>query len=218
MGIKRFGPLTELICKLKEAYCIATFVETGTYHGDTAYGASGFFERVITIEADESLHKKVTEKYGHINNIEFIYGDSRERLADVVAKLDEPSIFWLDAHLSGGQTYGETEQCPLINEIKIINESGHEHFIFIDEARLFMSPPHGHLPIDQWPNITTVLNTLESFGKERYIVIIEDTIITVPWFAKTAVARYCQDVNTKSTVIHRLCRGPLIENRYGGQI
>ena len=32
------------------------------------------------------------------------------------------------------------EMCPLLNEIEGINRSPHEHFVFIDDARLFMSP------------------------------------------------------------------------------
>ncbi len=197
MGIVNFGPPEELIRRLKETYHITTFIETGTYHGGTAYWASSIFDHVITIEGSESLYKKVVEKYRHIKNIEFVHGDSRERLDDVVARLDGPAIFWLDAHWSGGETYGQTEQGPLIGEIEAINRSEDEHFIFIDDARLFMSPPPGHLSMDQWPNITAVINALQAFKKERYIVIIEDVIVAVPHFARMALARYCQEVNTK---------------------
>jgi len=202
MGIVRLGPPTELISKLKETYGIATFIETGTYLGDTAYWASEVFDHVITIEAAGSLYKKVIEKYHHIKNIEFIYGHSREKLCDVVAGLGEPAIFWLDAHWSGGPTYGESEQCPLIEEIKIINGSEHEHFILIDDARLFMSPPPNPHPIEQWPDIHTVISTLSIGNKARYIMIFEDVIIAVPSLARDSVAQYCQDKNTKTWKEH----------------
>jgi glycosyltransferase involved in cell wall biosynthesis/Tfp pilus assembly protein PilF len=202
MGIVHLGPPIELLSKLKEVCCIATFIETGTYLGDTAYWASEVFDHVITIEAAENLYKKVIERYRHIKNIEFIYGHSREKLGDVVAGLNGAAIFWLDAHWSGGPTYGESEQCPLIDEIKIINSSEHEHFIFIDDARLFMSPPPEPHPIEQWPDIRTVISTLSSSNKARYIMIFEDVIIAVPSLAKDSVARYCQNKNTKAWKEH----------------
>ncbi|MGD9110566.1 MAG: hypothetical protein PVG93_06455 [Phycisphaerales bacterium] len=155
MGIVNFknvGSPVELISKLKDVFSISTFVETGTYKGSTACWASGVFDRVITIEASEGLYQEVTEKYRDVGNIEFIYGDSRERLRDVIAKLEGPSIFWLDGHWSGGATYGVNSQCPLIEEIEIINNSEYEHFILIDDARYFLSPPPEPHPAEQWPN------------------------------------------------------------------
>ncbi|MCK4826444.1 hypothetical protein KA005_62455, partial [bacterium] len=202
MGIVHRGPPIELISKLKETFCIATFVETGTYQGDTAYWASGVFDHVITIEVSKSLYEEVVEKYGHTKNVEFMHGDSREKLKGIIAKLDGPSIFWLDAHWSGGTTYGENDPCPLIEEIKIINSSEYEHFVLIDDARLFTSPPPDPHPIEQWPNICVVISALSSSDKVRYIVIFEDVIIAVPNLARDLVAQYCQNRNIKSWKEH----------------
>jgi hypothetical protein len=148
------GPPIEIIIQLKEVYNIPIFVETGTYYGETAYWASKVFEKVITIEYSSKIYKTVTEKYGGIKNIEFMFGDSRSMLVDIADKLDTSAIFWLDAHWSGGATYGEIDQCPLIKEIEIINNTGGEHFIFIDDARGFLSPPPLPNSIDIGPNIT----------------------------------------------------------------
>lgn len=189
------GPPDEIISELRDAYSIKKFIETGTHYGSTACWASRIFEHVITIEYSDGIYKQVTENYGHINNIDFMCGDTRKRLQDIVPKLDGPSLFWLDAHWSGGETYGENDQCPIIEEIRIINGSEKDHFIFIDDARLFMSPPQPPHLIDQWPDITTIINALNSSKSERYIVIIEDVIIAVPYFAKSAVVHYCQNVN-----------------------
>jgi len=197
MGIMRFGPPTELILRLKQAFGTATFIETGTYLGGTALWASKVFDRVITIEASEELYKQVVEKFGRIKHIEFMLGDSKEKLADVAAGLKGPAIFWLDAHWSGGATSGENAQCPLLEEIKTINDSEYEHFIFIDDARLFMSPPPEPLLVNQWPDIATVINALKNCDKDRYIVIIEDVLIAAPLLAKTELSTYCQKLNTR---------------------
>jgi hypothetical protein len=197
MGIVRMGPPIEIILELKEAYRIKNFIETGTYSGDTAYWASQVFEQVLTIEYSQFIYEKVAQKYSHINNIQFLYGDTREQLSYIVQSLNTSSLFWLDAHWSGGLTYGESDQCPVIEEIEIINRSEEEHFIFIDDARLFLSPPPLPLVIEQWPEISIVLKALNSSKKSRYIVIIDDVIIAVPGFAKSILAYYCQNLNNQ---------------------
>ncbi|MEG4454186.1 FkbM family methyltransferase [Microcoleus sp. N9_A1] len=193
MGIVRMGPPIEIISQLKEAYGINNFIETGTYQGHTAYWASQVFEQVFTIEYSQDLYQKVTEKYGHITNIEFLYGDSRNLIDNTVSQLESLSLFWLDAHWSGGQTYGEIDECPLLAEIAIINRSDCEHFIFIDDARLFLSPPPPPHSPQHWPDISAVLNLLNSGKNSRHIVIIDDVIIAVPARAKELIVQYYQD-------------------------
>jgi len=202
LGIVRMGPPTEIILKLKEAYGISNFIETGTYRGDTAIWASRRFEKVITIEYSKSIYEQVTEKYSQTNNIEFLYGDTRTKLKEITSKLDTPSLFWLDAHWSGGETYGQEDECPLIEEIEIINSSKYDNFIFIDDARLFTSPPPSPHSIEQWPDITTVLKALNSSNTRKYIVIVEDVIIAVPELAKSVVAHHYQDLSTRTIKEH----------------
>jgi FkbM family methyltransferase len=198
MGLVRWGPPTEIIEIFKENYPIKNFIETGTYYGKTALWASERFPRAITIEQSEIIYRQVQTQYSHIKNIEFLKGDTRSQLARIVPNLDSPSLFWLDAHWSGGETYGEVDECPLVEEIKIINRSNDEHFIFIDDARFFTSPPVEPHKIEQWPDLTTVLNLLNASSYERYIVIIDDVIIAVPKKAKQLLAKYCQKENTKA--------------------
>ncbi|MEG3845592.1 FkbM family methyltransferase [Microcoleus sp. herbarium19] len=193
MGTVRMGPPIEIIYKLKEVYGINNFIETGTYQGHTAYWASQLFEQVFTIEYSQHIYQKVTEKYGHIKNIDFLYGDTRTLLQNTVSQLESPSLFWLDAHWSGGPTYGESDECPLLAEIEIINRSDCEHFILIDDARLFLSPPPPPHSPQQWPDISAILNLLNSAKNSRYIVIVDDVIMAVPAPAKELIVRYCQD-------------------------
>ena len=198
MGLIRMGPPADLIKKLTQTYQIDNFVETGTFYAETAIWASKYFRKVFTIEYSRDLYEKAINKFNRIDNVEFNWGDSRGELRNIVEKLNGSSVFWLDAHWSGGLTYGKNDQCPLIEEINILNCSKSENFIFIDDARLFTSPPQHPLRLDQWPNIVKVIDVLCSNNSERYIVIIEDVIISVPEFAKNIVAEYCQDINAKA--------------------
>ena len=197
MGVIRMGPPTDLIIRLKECSELNSFIETGTYIGNTAYWSSQKFEKVITMENSTKMHKIVTQKFGHVNNIEFLQGDSRLLLKKVVSSLKQPSMFWLDAHWSGGETYGENDECPLLEELAIINVSPYEHIILIDDARLFLSPPPAPHRIEQWPDITTVINCLNCVSN-RYIIIIEDVIVAAPSKLKAILAQYSQDLNTKT--------------------
>lgn len=192
MGIVRMGPPTELIVKLQAAHNLRYFVETGTYLGQTAYWASQFFEQVVTIEFSQSLYEQAIAQYAHVPNLACRYGHTRDQLEQLVPQLEAPALFWLDAHWSGGETYGETDECPLLDEIETINQSKFEHFILIDDARLFTAPPPPPHQIQQWPNITAILQALNAATGDRYIVIIGDAIVAVPIAARVLVADYCQ--------------------------
>ena len=198
MGIVRMGPPQKLITMLANEFTVINFVETGTYYGGTTTWASKHFKNVFTIEYSKELYQEAVSKFNQFKNVEVVWGDSRTELSKLVEKLNSSSIFWLDAHWSGGLTYGKTDQCPLVEEINILNRSRFEHFILIDDARLFTSPPQLPHQIEQWPNIASVINALNSGNGDRYIVIIEDVIIAVPMFAKLAVAHYCQEVNAQA--------------------
>ena len=198
MGIVRMGPPHELIKSLATDFSIHTFIETGTYHGDTAIWASQYFQKVFTIEYSKELYEHAIQRVQQISNIECIFGDSRDELPKILPRLEGSSLFWLDAHWSGQSTYGEADECPLLDEIKILKTSSFNDFIFIDDARLFTSPPPAPHKIEAWPNITAIIHELHDGDNERYIVIIEDEIIAVPGFAKALLAQYCQAVNTKA--------------------
>lgn len=198
MGIVRFGPPTELILQLRDRYELKDFIETGTFYGDTAAWASSHFDNVITIEFSREIYDQTLARHGNIQNITFLFGDSRYVLKTIVPKLTHPAIFWLDSHWSGGETYGENDECSLIEELRMINLSKYTHFIFIDDARLFTSPPPRPHLIKQWPSIGEVIDALKSGKHKYYIVLFEDVVIAVPEYAKELVANHCQEVNTKA--------------------
>ncbi|MGB7597602.1 MAG: hypothetical protein WBM09_08555 [Gallionella sp.] len=112
-------------------------------------------------------------------------------MGKIVPALDSVGIFWLDAHWCGGASYGEQDECPIIEEIRIINGSAYPHCILIDDARLFMEPPPYPHDITSWPDIATLLDVLNE-KNERYIVIRDDVIIAVPETAKAIVQEYCR--------------------------
>lgn len=198
MGIVRMGPPDELVLILKRTLNLSTFIETGTFKGDTAVWASKHFSKVLTIEYSRKLFDEVADKYRHIQNIEFLFGDSRMVLSHILAGIREPVLFWIDAHWCGMDSYGENDQCPIIEELGIIRAAGVDHCILIDDARLFLSPPPLPNLIEWWPTIDLVCSTIQSDGSRYYILVFEDVVIAVPKRAQSPVAKYCQEHNTKA--------------------
>ena len=202
MGIVRMGPPEELVLLLKRDLNVSTFVETGTFKGGTSAWAANHFERVITIENSKVYFDEAINRYKHLKNIEFLFGDSRAMLKDVVAQIQDPAIFWLGAHWCSMESYGFNDQCPIIEEINLIRSTGIKHCIFIDDARLFLSPPPLPNKTEQWPTIDQICINIQLKNEADYIVVFEDVIIDVPEDARSLVSEYCQAANTKAWIEH----------------
>ena len=160
MGCVRFGIPREQVIWLKDHFHLHSFVETGTNQAETSLWASNHFDRVVTIEAHEPLYRSAVERHSHVGNIEFVLGDSRDCLKSLLPTLTVPALFWLDAHWCGSETHGRSHECPVIDELRMINESSVDHFILIDDARLFLAPPPAPHNADHWPSIREICDLL----------------------------------------------------------
>lgn len=194
MGIVRWGPPEELVLRLKRAFSIDTFIETGSFKGHTSSWAAAHFRSVISIEAGQKLYQEAKERYSQHKNIEFICGDGPTELAKIVPRLNEPAVFWLDSHWCGEDSCKLDIECPLIQELEALARSKTAHFILIDDARYFLSPPPSFHDRSQWPDIAQVIDSLRSRHADTYTIILEDVIIAVPPYAKTVLGEYAQEV------------------------
>src|SRR5687768_15667220 len=52
------------------------FVETGTYKGDMIHAMEKKFEKLFSIELDETLHKEAVNRFRENKKIEILQGDS----------------------------------------------------------------------------------------------------------------------------------------------
>lgn len=193
MGLYTMGVPENLVRILQKQYNVNTFVETGTFMGATSLWASTLFKKVITIENARPIYEKTSSKYKDVKNIEFLSGNSKDHLKNIVQNLDHVAIFWLDAHWSGGETYGVNDECPLIEEIRIINDSKLNHIILIDDARLFVKPPPPPHKAEQWANISQIMAEVDQV-KDRYTFIADDVIGVVPNSALPNLSPYFAEV------------------------
>ena len=197
MDIASEKNLAQLVLSMRDQFHIENFVETGTYTGITTCWASRHFHQVYTIERSERIFQATRESLMDLTNVEFFLGDSPVELKRVLQHIKTPALFWLDAHWSGGSTYGEGDECPLAGELEKINESQLNHFILIDDAHLFLSPPPSPHRADQWPDLASVIRLLETKDHPRHIIVWENVLIAVPQEGKSFMVTYCQAMNTR---------------------
>lgn len=167
----------EEILKLRDAFDLRFFVETGTLHGKTAAWAAGHFEKVYTIEISKRHYERAKKRYRR-DNVRFIFGDSALVLPIVLEALNGPALCWLDAHWSPDLKVPHPPggECPVLMEITALNADGRDHVILIDDARYFLeSPSRGHRASD-WPNFEELRELLG----DREIRIKNDVIYAAP--------------------------------------
>lgn len=186
------GPPREFIRWLRDRAKVDTFVESGTFKGVTASWAADLFDRVITIELSPEIHKETSARLSSRANISFRQGHTGSVLAEILPNMREPAIFWLDAHWSGLNTAGREEECPLLGELALLNETPVSHFILIDDARLFTAPPPLPHQAAKWPTIWKIHEVLQQGSFHRFVIIQRDVIIAVPEQYGSEVIAYWQ--------------------------
>lgn len=113
-------------------------VETGTYLGDMVEAQKSNFKKIYSIELGIDLFEKAKKRFESDKNVKILLGDSGYVLPGVLKEIDEPVIFWLDGHYSGGFTAKGEKECPIFEELDaIFNEKKHDHVLLIDDARCF---------------------------------------------------------------------------------
>jgi hypothetical protein len=189
-GIENRIAMQELFVFLAREFHVCNFVETGTYQGETARFASQHFQRVATIEGSEALYRAAKQQLRSCSNVECLCGDSRNHLARLVRDLRGPTLFWLDAHWSGGETFGEQAECPIMEELAAIYENAEEAFTIIDDARFFVSlPPLPH-DITAWPSYFEIADAVRLRTAETFITLYADAILIAPQHAAERIIPY----------------------------
>ncbi len=126
----------EFIKDLQERTGYTNFVETGTHAGWTIDTVLPLFQNILTVEWTDLHYKRAVEKYKDHKHVRLFHGSSRDLLGTMLGTLDGPSIIWLDAHFSGGDTgHDKKGHCPVREELAAIRESGEKrNVILIDDA------------------------------------------------------------------------------------
>lgn len=121
-------------------YSPAVFIETGTYKGKMVYAVMPYIDRIYSIELDETHYQNARKRFAGYPDIHLLQGQSGEVLPQILKTIDQPCLFWLDAHYSGGSTAKGDMDTPIMQEMECIlnHPQVEKHIILIDDAGCFV--------------------------------------------------------------------------------
>lgn len=165
-----------LINALRKRTGATSLIETGTYLGVTTERASRIFDRVYTIELDETLARRAKGLFSHNPRVEVIQGDALKQLSPLLGRSDvDNAILFLDGHYSRGITACGGVPEPACEEVEVVARyKAKVRAIVIDDFRTFGT-------VDDFPTKSEVLRSVErNFPESEYFVQVHlDQVIIV---------------------------------------
>ncbi len=141
--LERFDTMLPAIIERSAA---TTFVETGTFHGESLkYAASLPFRQLHSIELSPLLHHAAETAFADDTRIRLHCGDSTVVLPTVLREVRDRCLLWLDAHYCFLDSARGPKDCPLLEELDAV--LAHErrfrvqHVIVIDDYHIFGTGP-----------------------------------------------------------------------------
>ena len=118
----------------------ATWVETGTFMGDTTALLALRARRVHSIEPEPKLCARARGRFAKTPNVEIHGGLSEEILPILLARLEGDVCFWLDGHYSAGVTFKGPKDTPIAEELAAIEAAAPRLgrlVVLVDDVRCF---------------------------------------------------------------------------------
>jgi hypothetical protein len=154
--VRNYGPPSPQYIKTRilatHSLVNATWVETGTYLGDTTLMLSKIAKQVISIEPQARLSKFAKNRLVRCNNVSVINKTSEESITEILETVSGPTCFWLDGHHSGDVTYKGLAISPIAQELASIAtylDRNNPIVVFIDDFRLFANSKSSGYPSHQ---------------------------------------------------------------------
>ena len=125
---------------LRNGLSDATWVETGTFLGDTTSVLSKVATIVYSIEPEPTLFLKAEEKFRDTSNVKIINGLSEDILPKLLPTISGDVCFWLDGHYSAGTTFKGPQETPILDELAAIGRNITQMgkvVVMIDDIRCF---------------------------------------------------------------------------------
>jgi hypothetical protein len=120
-----------VIAEFARDYNLRVLFETGTNLGNMINAQKKRFREIHSIELNEWLASRAKRKFANQPNIHLYQGDSGQILPKILEQLNEPCLFWLDAH------WGD-ESAAIRQELEsIYRHNIRDHVLLIDDARWF---------------------------------------------------------------------------------
>lgn len=154
---------------LRHGWPEATWVETGTYRGDTTVLLAASARRVVSLEPADALYAAARQRFANTPNVELINATSEAAFPTLLPKLEGGVCFWLDGHFSGGPTFKGPNDTPILDELATI--AGHlarwpRVAVLVDDLRLFTGAVHAYGP---YPPLAKLVEWAQANGLAWHI-------------------------------------------------
>lgn len=128
------------------------------------------FETIFSVELSEELYERAKQKFSRHSHIHLYQGNSAHVLPEILRRVSEPALFWLDAHASGGITSRGEKVTPIREELQhIFDHMIEDHVVLIDDARGFIGE-------NDYPSLEELAD-LVSQSRPHWAVEVEADII-----------------------------------------
>ncbi len=177
-GLKR--SFLELLQKL---FQIDTFIESGTYLGDTTENASQVFSQVHTIELASGLYEKAKARFANHRNVNVYFGDSAKELPHILTAPQGKILFFLDGHFSKRDTAKGDKNTPISGEIEAIIQSGiKDSIIIVDDVRFFQNSMYEDPDpaVADYPSLLELFKQCQKINPDYQIAVIGDLALIYP--------------------------------------
>ena len=144
------------------------WIETGTFMGTSTKFFCKNYPFVHSVEPSISLYNMAKKRFRN-KNVNLYNDISENVLPDLLSSLKGQINFWLDGHYSHGITFKGKEECPIIEELKVI-EKYLKNFtaitILIDDVRCFAKRNED----TGYPHLDYLVNWSNKFEFDWFIV------------------------------------------------
>lgn len=136
----------------------ATWVETGTYLGQTTKELAKHGSFVYSIEPQPTLYTNAATYFKSFPNVEILNGLSEEIFPSLLPTLSGDVNFWLDGHYSAGITHKGPQDTPILDELVIISNNLTRFSnvcVMIDDIRCFNPELEGY---SSYPSLNVLVD------------------------------------------------------------
>ena len=122
------------VLEYARAFGLSTLIETGTYYGEMIAAVAPRFRHIYSIELDPRLAAMARRRFARCKHVEIIAGDSQSVVPQLLPRLNERCLWWLDAGYCGwGGGIGDPHR--LGAELNaILADRIPDHVILMDDA------------------------------------------------------------------------------------
>jgi len=127
-------------CLLRNGFPSASWVETGTFLGQTTQLLARHAAKVYSIEPEPKLFARAQKLFRSQKHVEILNGTSENVFPYLLPRLRGDVNFWLDGHYSAGITFKGEQDTPILDELASISlnlDSFGKICVLIDDIRCF---------------------------------------------------------------------------------